>query len=246
MTPIRIFAVEDDLIHQENLRITLDELGYELAGLEASVEAALPKLPQAKPDLYLLDIQLNGEQDGIQLAHHINTHWPSPIIYVTSYQDTATYERARLTQPYAYLPKPLNPISLQASIESAFQHFAQPEPEPTPSWETDVWMRDAFFVKVGKKLLKFSAAEVLWIEVSGNRYCRIVAPDKQAHVRASLTELQQKLAPHPFLRAHRSYLINAHFIEAIHEAEQWVQVGEQQVPIGKSYRESFMQQIRRF
>ncbi len=245
MNPIRIFAVEDDLMHQENLRFTLDELGYELAGMEESAEAALTRLPEAKPDLYLLDIQLSGKQDGIQLAHHIKTHWPRPLIYVTSYQDAPTFERARLTQPHAYLPKPLNPISLQASIESAFQQFAYPEPEPTPNWEVDVWMRDAFFVKVGKKLVKFSAAEVLWVEVSGNRYCRIVAPHKQAHVRASLAELHPKLAPHPFLRVHRSYLINARFIEAIHEAEQWVQVGEQQIPIGKSFRDSFMQQIRR-
>lgn len=245
MDSIRIFAVEDDLIHQENLRLTLDELGYELIGLEASAEAAIKQLPMKKPDLYLLDIQLEGEQSGIQLAHQINTHWPSPIIYVTSFQDSQTYRRAQKTRPFAYLPKPLNPISLQSSIESALQHYVYEEAEAVKSWEDDVLLHDYFFVKVGKKLLKFAAKEVRWIEVSGNRYCRIVSLEREAHVRASLAEVQTKLAPHPLLRVHRSYLINPHYIEAIHEAEQWVLVEGKQIPIGKTYREAFMQQIKR-
>ncbi|MEM7373993.1 MAG: response regulator [Bacteroidota bacterium] len=245
MTSVRIFAVEDDLIHQENLRMTLDELGYELIGLESSAESALKRLPALKPDLFILDIQLSGKQDGIDLAHQINASWPSPIIYVTSFQDAQTYHRAQTTQPFAYLSKPLNPISLQSSIESALQHYAYQEETKPSVWGSDVFLHGSFFVKVGKKLIKFTSSEVRWIEVSGNRYCKVVSGDRQAHVRASLTEVQQKLAPDPFLRVHRSYLINPHFIEAIHEAEQWVSVDGQQIPIGKTYREDFFRSIRR-
>ena len=246
MTPIRIFAVEDNLIHQENLRLTLEDLGYELVGLEDSAEAARKVLPQAKADVYLLDIQLSGEQDGIQLGHYINTHWPSPIIYVTSFQDSQTFQRARQTQPFAYLSKPLNPISLQSSIESALQHFAYEEASDSPSWQVDILMHDCFFVKVGKKLIKFTAGEVRWVAVSGNRYCKIVSGDRQAHVRASLSEIQGRLDSHPFVRVHRSYLINARFIDSIHEAEQWVSVEGQQIPIGKTYRDAFFKQINRW
>jgi hypothetical protein len=67
-SPIHIFAVEDDPIHQENLRITLDELGYSLLGLEDRAEGILSKIQRVQPDVLLLDIQLAGAQDGIQLV----------------------------------------------------------------------------------------------------------------------------------------------------------------------------------
>ncbi len=245
MTPIRIFALEDDLIQQENLQMTLDELGYDLVGLEEKAEGVLPKLKKSKADLILLDIQLSGAQDGIELAHHINQTGDYPIIYLTAFQDTATYERARLTQPHAYLLKPVNAISLQASIESAYQQVMQADVAPK-NWAADVYFRNCFFVKIGNRLQKILPEDVKWVAVSGNRYCEVVTEDRKAHVRASLAEMEQKLQAFPFVRVHRSYLINAQFIEAIHEANQTVVVAGDEIPIGKSYREGFMAYVQKF
>jgi two-component system, LytTR family, response regulator LytT len=248
MTPtpnaVRVFAVEDDLIHQENLIVTLDELGYQLVGLETQAEEALPKVQAARPDVVLLDIRLAGQQTGIDLGNQINQQLTTPIIYVTSFTDAATFRQASRSHPYAYLPKPVAPISLQSSIELALQHAQRPEPPPQ-QWESDLLFRDCFFVKVGPRLVKLRPEDVQWIAVSGNRYCEVVTAERRAHVRATLAEIQQKLAPSPLIRVHRSYLINLHFLESIHEPQQTLEVAGHVIPLGKTYRGSLMQRLRR-
>ena len=241
---VRIFALEDDFFHQENLRITLDELGYDLIALEEKAEGALDKVKNARPDVVLLDIQLAGKQTGIELGREINQFLPTPIIYVTSFTDPNTFRKASFTHPYAYLTKPVEKLALQSSIELALQHVSQPD-EPTESWESDVFFRNCFFVKIGPKLVKISPDDVRFIQVSGNRYCEVITADRKANVRATLAEIQEKLAPSPFIRVHRSFLINPFHIENIHEANQTIQIAGQEIPLGKTYRDSFMDRLRK-
>ena len=241
---IRIFAVEDDFIHQENLRITLDELGYDLVGLEDRAEHVVGKVKKIKPDIVLLDINLAGRQTGIELGYELNKNFPTPIIYVTSYADQEIYQKASMTHPNAYLIKPVEALSLQSSIELALQHTVQPDDSHT-QWESDLLFRNSFFVKIGNKLVKIKPEEVRWIEVSGNRYCKIVTDQREAHIRATLNEVQEKLAPSPFVRVHRSYLINPEYLTAIHEANQTLMIEEQEIPLGKTYKEALLDRLRR-
>jgi len=241
---VKIFAVEDDFFHQENLKITLDELGYSLVGMEDRAEQALPIVEQTQPDVVLLDIHLAGKQSGIDLGHQINQKLPTPIIYITSFADSQTFRKASYTHPYAYLTKPVESFALQSSIELALQHVQQQE-EPATQWESDIFFRNCFFVKIGQKLVKIHPEEVLYIEVSGNRYCQVITAHRKAHIRTTLNEIQEKLAPSPFIRVHRSYLINPVHIQAIHEANQSLLIGEEEIPLGKTYKESFFQRLRK-
>ncbi|MEO0897640.1 MAG: LytTR family transcriptional regulator DNA-binding domain-containing protein [Bacteroidota bacterium] len=243
---VRVFAVEDDFFHQENLKITLDELGYDLIGLEPKAENVLPMVQKSKPDVVLLDINLAGEKNGIELGHEINRKLPTPIIYITSFTDSSTFKKASKTHPYAYLNKPVESMALQSSIELALQHTAQEEEEESAKgWETDIFFRNCFFVKIGPKLVKIKPEDVLYIEVSGNRYCQVVTAGRKAHVRATLNDIQKRLAPSPFVRVHRSFLINPIHLEAIHEPNQTLLIGEAEIPLGKTYREGFMNFITR-
>ena len=241
---VRIFALEDDFFHQENLRITLDELGYDLIALEEKAEGALDKVKDSRPDVVLLDIQLAGKQTGIELGREINQFLPTPIIYVTSFTDPNTFRKASFTHPYAYLTKPVEKLALQSSIELALQHVSQPD-EPTESWESDVFFRNCFFVKIGPRLVKISPEDVLFIQVSGNRYCEVITAERKAHIRATLAEIQEKLAPSPFIRVHRSFLINPLHIENIHEPNQTIQIAGQEIPLGKTYKDSFIDRLRK-
>ena len=243
---VKIFAFEDDFFHQENLKLSLNELGYSLVGLEDKAESALPKVQSAKPDIVLLDINLAGKKTGIDLGHQINAELPTPIIYVTSFADSSTFKKASYTHPYAYLTKPVETFALQSSIELALQHLNGTEQaESTKDWESDVFFRNCFFVKIGQKLVKIQPEEVQFIEVSGNRYCQVHTADRKAHIRATLNEIQEKLAPSPFIRVHRSYLINPIHLEAIHEGNQSLLIGKNEIPLGKTYKEFFYERLRK-
>lgn len=241
---IRVFALEDDFFHQENLKITLEDLGYDLVGLEDKAEGMLSIVKEKKPDIVLLDIQLSGEESGIDLGHKINQDLPTPIIYVTSFTDPQTFKKASLTHPYAYLSKPVEKLALQSSIELALQAAVDTENQDR-EWESDILFRDVFFVKIGPKLVKIHPNDVLYLEVSGNRYCKIVTKDREAHIRGTLPEIQKKLSPSPYVRVHKSFLINPNFLESIHQLNQTIQIGSHEIPLGKTYKDSLYDRLNR-
>ena len=71
----------------------------------ASAAEARALFEELGPDLVLLDIRLQGHEDGIALALDLNARRPVPLIFVSSMQDRATFERARAAQrAWAALP----------------------------------------------------------------------------------------------------------------------------------------------
>lgn len=247
MPAVSIFAVEDNPLHQANIELTLTDLGYQLSGMADKAETAFPQITRLKPDIVLLDINLAGKTDGIQLAEQINDWSPTPIIFITSHDEPEFFERASQTRPYAYLVKPIGTTRLQRSIEKAIQHFRlthTPEAE-TATLGPEALFKDAFFLKIGTKLVKINIPDILWCESAGNRYSAIVTKERKANLRISLVDLQQKLAPHPFLRVHRSYLVNPQHIASINEADQTIGVGAGEIPLGASYKEAFYAFLRR-
>ncbi len=114
-----ILVVEDESIVARDIQNTLIRLGYHVPATAATANAAFDKLEEFKPDLVFLDIKLKGEMDGIQIAERIKTEYDIPVIYLTSYVDKATLDRAKITEPYAYLVKPYNEPDLQSAVEMA-------------------------------------------------------------------------------------------------------------------------------
>ena len=64
----RIGIVEDEFLIAEQISASLAALGYEPVKPVGSYKEALVMIDENKPDLLLLDIQLRGKNDGIELA----------------------------------------------------------------------------------------------------------------------------------------------------------------------------------
>jgi DNA-binding NarL/FixJ family response regulator len=120
-TPVqpRIIIIEDEPIIVEDLRITLTDLGYEIAGVAYNSQDALQVLSEREADIVLLDIELNSAIDGVALAHIIRKQYGLPFVFLTSFADQQTIERVRRTQPYGYIVKPFSEKELRASLEIA-------------------------------------------------------------------------------------------------------------------------------
>jgi PAS domain S-box-containing protein len=115
----RILIVEDDGIIAARLQSILTRLGYAVAAVVASGEEAIERAAETPPDLALLDIRLAGAMDGIQAGAQIRARWGTPLIYLTAYMDDNLLQRARVTEPYGYLVKPIQDRDLRATIEIA-------------------------------------------------------------------------------------------------------------------------------
>jgi len=126
MNSISILIVEDDIIEALRLENSLADLGFKVLPVVDNVRDALGLFYSTNPDIVLIDINLKGDRDGIELGSRITSDqkYEKPIIYLTSIQDCQIFQRAKATNPHAYLIKPVDPNSLQHTIELALQQFA--------------------------------------------------------------------------------------------------------------------------
>ncbi len=123
----RILIVEDESIVAFNLQQRLTQLGYEVPHVAVSGRQSLDLVSQSRPDLVLMDIHIEGEMDGIEVAARLNENHPVPVIYLTAYSEDSTLERARKTRPYGYLIKPFSERELHATIQMALERHAVEE-----------------------------------------------------------------------------------------------------------------------
>lgn len=114
--PARIVIVEDERIVALDIRAHLNRFGYEVVAVYASGEAILENIEADAPDLVLMDIQLQGRLDGVETAERVHKTYDIPVILLTAYADDATIERAKLTQPFAYIIKPFEERELRTAI----------------------------------------------------------------------------------------------------------------------------------
>ena len=60
--------------------------------------------------------------NGIEAAKEIYDKFPIPSIYLTANSDPNTFEKAKLTEPLAYLNKPFWERELNNTIELTLSH----------------------------------------------------------------------------------------------------------------------------
>lgn len=125
MTQARILVVEDESIVALDIQDRLESMGYEVPATVASGERAIEQAGELRPDLVLMDIQLKGRMDGVEAADQIRKQFGIPIIYLTANADHPTVQRAKVTEPFAYVIKPFEERELHTTIEVAlYKHQA--------------------------------------------------------------------------------------------------------------------------
>ncbi len=121
----KILIVEDEAILAEDIELSLENLGYLVVGKASTGDAAFKLAEESKPDLILMDIKLQGDIDGIEAADKIRTFLDIPVVYLTGYSEKDVLERAKKTEPYGYLGKPVSLTELRTTIETAlYKHKA--------------------------------------------------------------------------------------------------------------------------
>jgi DNA-binding NarL/FixJ family response regulator len=121
---IKVLIVEDEPLIARNIAMYLRNHDYDVSAIAHDPEEALFQLKRYPPDLAILDINLESERDGIDLADYINKNCFIPFLYLTSYSDKTTLERAKTTNPAGFIVKPFNEKTLYASIEIALANHS--------------------------------------------------------------------------------------------------------------------------
>lgn len=133
---LKLLIVEDEMIIAEDMAESLRRLGYEVPAVVPSGELAIAKAADIKPDLVLMDINLQGDMDGIETATRIRADFQIPVIFLTAYADSQTLERAKEAEPFGYLLKPFEDRDLQTTIEIAVKRN-QAEAAMRMAWQKE-------------------------------------------------------------------------------------------------------------
>ncbi|MFN8357784.1 MAG: response regulator transcription factor [Spirosomataceae bacterium] len=126
MSEIRILIVEDEPLIATDIEQCLDNLDFRVSGIAYDPTDALHELANNQPDVVLLDINLSSDQmDGIDLAQVVKEKYQIPVIFLTSYSDRPTLDKAKRTAPAGYILKPFDERTLLATLEISLYNFAQ-------------------------------------------------------------------------------------------------------------------------
>ena len=233
--------VDDEPLARNELAYLLEQC-EEVSRIEEadSIEEALEKLLQQTIDLAFLDIHLT-EESGLALADKINRIQNPPlIVFATAYDDYAIQAFERNARDY--LLKPFELERVQETVRRAQATLVgrakNDEEKQKPSSVYPIQMDDRIFM--------VHAREILAIEVNQGE-TTIYTENKNYKTAEPLNAWEKKLPQPPFMRVHRSYLVNLNKIE---EIQPWfnqtyqVTLGEHlKVPVSRSYEQVFKEKM---
>jgi len=104
-TKAHILVVEDKSLIYKRLKMILKEHLYTVDAYSPSVEEAVGNINKKHPDLVLLDIDLQGEHNGIYLGELLKKEYNIPFIYVTDYDDDLTFYESLKTKQGDFISK---------------------------------------------------------------------------------------------------------------------------------------------
>ena len=251
MSQIKILVVEDQLIIAKDIEALLSDWGYEVVGCAASSHEAMFLFHKHQPDLALVDIHIDGDMDGIEVANSFNATRHIPIVYLTAQADKGTVERAKATNPSAYLLKPFDERHLQISLELAFDIYMKqinPQFKTTVSTSllnandiklsSDIILQnaDSIFIKQNYRFVKLKKEELIILEADRN-HTYLYTKEHQFIVRMPLANVLDRLQIENLVRVHRSYAINIKQVEEFNDSE--ITINAKVIPFTAAYKEDF-------
>ncbi|HZY39966.1 MAG TPA: response regulator transcription factor [Mucilaginibacter sp.] len=246
MDTVKVLIVEDELLIAEGLKSLLAGMGYEVAAIFTSGAETMKCFRPGMADMVFMDIHLADKTSGIDVAMELKKISNIPIIYLTSSQDEYLRKKAiQETNAVHYLAKPFNRPGVCTAIDFALKSLRSYDFAGIKPNEEAYLLKDSIFLKNGLGHKKIMIADILFLKASGS-YCEFTfreGKEKPQLFSENLSYYGEKLAfVKELVRIHRSYIVNANFIERVHENRLWVNGLE--LPISKSYRPEFIEKLR--
>ena len=214
MEHLNILIVEDNPSEAQLYKDILESNGFNIVDIITNYRDAMTfilnnSLFEKTVDLLILDIQLDGRPEGLNIAEAIDAmpNKQKPFIFVTSLTGRDIFERAKLTKPYAYIVKPVNELELVYAVEQAIERFYEQPNALSTEDENAVVSDEYLFIKKGKSLKKVHVSDIVYVEVE-EKYCNIITPKERFVILISLVKILELLSSDKFCRTHRNFIVN--------------------------------------
>lgn len=121
--PPNIVIVEDEIITQRYLLDIFKQFNVETTGCFDNASETIEALKEIKCDLLLLDINIKGAMDGIQLARYVLRERTLPIVFITAHNDDDTLEEILELAPYGFIRKPFSSKDIIVTLQIAYKRY---------------------------------------------------------------------------------------------------------------------------
>ena len=212
----KILIVEDEAVLFLELKRLLKKNDYEIIGYASngytkSYDEAVKVIQKETPDMVLLDIQLKGVLNGIQLADKLN-EFQIPFIYLSANSDEATLSEAQKTNPNTFLikSKPIDDKQLLVTIQMAITRLS-------PVQKTGVFVQKEYGTqgmksdRNEKTLLLFEDIHYVISDEEKDNNIKFGTDEKgnkSEYVLRKTLKYIERFLPDNFIRINQSFIIN--------------------------------------
>ncbi len=218
-----ILILEDMRLTAEDIAACLEVAGYGVTDIVKSGTEAIASVQKNPPDLAILDIKVQGDLSGIEIAERICAIKSIPIVYLTAFSDLTTLERAKQTNPASFLTKPFRERELQIAVELALHNFSDSS--------------DEIIIKENHQAIKLNLKEVKWVEADGS-YVDIHTRQRKMRVAMNMLRFSELAEGSSLLRVHRSFMVNIAFVSDYDADHLWID--GKKLPVSKSKSKTFL------
>jgi two-component system, LytTR family, response regulator len=214
---LRVLIVDDEPLIRAGIRNGLSSVdGIELSGECDSGSQAIDVILSHRPDLVLLDVQMN-DCNGLEVIRQVGAERMSPVIFVTAYDEYAV--KAFELNAVDYLLKPFDEKRLRQSIQRARERIAgqlslTEQLRALLKSGLEKWP-ERIVVKNGERFEFVPVETIDWIE-SADNYVQLHCKAKEYLLGETLTNLQSRLDPDKFIRIHRRRIVRISSVVAVH------------------------------
>nr|WP_321232765.1 LytTR family DNA-binding domain-containing protein [uncultured Psychroserpens sp.] len=167
------------------------------------------------PDLIFMDVQLS---DGKSFEIFNNFKVKSPVVFVTAYDDYAI--KAFKTTGIDYLLKPIKDIDLNRALNKYYENklLLYQNNKSMSLQATNTGIKDRFLVREGNHYIPIKLDDIAYFYWSD--YAFIKKFDGKSYlINHSLSQLEEMIAPHLFIRINRQIIVNVNAIESLMKKE---------------------------
>ncbi|MBO0953104.1 response regulator [Fibrella forsythiae] len=238
MDSLAILLLEDNFLTATDIKEALEKAGHRITAIVCSYPEAVASIQQQTPDLAIIDIHLAGSAaDGITIAGELLKHYWMPLIYLTANSEQTMFQRAKQTDPAAYLLKPFRQNELAFQVELAYLNQFKERSL------TSAFTASTLYLPVGKAHQQIRKEDVLYLQASGSYVNVFMLNEPKPYLLAMhLGHLAQYFVSPNFFRLSRSLLINLDHVSRV-EADQVLLNHRVQLAISEGNRSSLLRQL---
>lgn len=237
-----VLIVDDEPLARNELAYLLEKC-QEVVGIKEadSIDEAMGKLIDYSIDLIFLDIHLTNES-GLSLANKLKTlKHPPMVIFATAYDDYAI--KAFELDAVDYVLKPFELARVQQAVRKA---AALLEKEKMNRNDVNKEITTTLPVQSDERIYMVKSASIVTVSVESGE-TTVYTEDQALVTHDPLNAWEKKLKKGPFLRVHRSFLINTRKIKEIqpwfNHTYQLTMSNQLKVPVSRSYMKEFKEKV---